>query len=252
MLPTLRIGPLALQTSGLIVLLGFWGALELSARQAGRLGIGASTISNAGWYGVLAGLARARLDYVVQHWSIYRTGLLGALALNPQTLHPVAGFLGGALAAGLYLWRKRVPVRPLLAAAAPGLAAGFSALALANLASGAGYGRETSLPWAIDLWSAQRHPAQLYELAAGAISLLILWRAGRTALAPGQLFLLSVALLGGARLLLEPFRANSALIMGGFRAAQAAGLVAVLGAIWLVPIWSGDPPPALARARATD
>lgn len=238
MLPVIQIGPLALQTPRLVILVGFWLALELASRQGIRRGLDQSVIQNAGLYGTLAGIAGARLGYVLQYWSVYRENLPGILSLSPQTLAPPEGLTVGLLVAGVYFQRRGVPFRPLLDAIAPGLAVLVSALALANFFSGEAFGAETSVPWAVELWGARRHPTQLYELATGLAMLgVVLW-AGREVPAPGLLFLLFVALYAGARLLLEPFRANSLLILGGLRAAQVAGLAAVLAALGLMRIWS--------------
>ncbi len=46
------------------------------------------------------------------------------------------------------------------------------AVPLANLASGDAFGAPSSLPWAIELWGAARHPVQIYEAVAAG---LILW-----------------------------------------------------------------------------
>jgi prolipoprotein diacylglyceryltransferase len=241
MFPVIPIGPLALQTPGLIMLLGFWLSLELAGRQGARLGLAHDSISSAGFYGALAGIGAARFSYVWQHWTVYRDDLLGILALNPQSLDPGAGLAVGLLVAGyLLLGRQQVQFRLVLGAIAPGMAAFASALALANFASGNGFGTEANVPWAIELWGIRRHPTQLYELAAGLGILFIVWRAGRqrSSHAPGMPFLLFVALYGGTRLLLEPLQATSVLLPGGFRAIQVAGLISVMIALWLLPSWT--------------
>ena len=241
MFPVTQIGPLALQTPGLILLLGFWLSLELAGRQGARLGLAHDSISSAGLYGAVSGIGAARFGYVLQHWAVYRDNLLGTVALNPQSLDPVAGLAVGLLVAGyLLLGRQQVQFRLLLGAIAPGMAAFASALALANIASGNGFGTETNVPWAIELWGIRRHPAQLYELAAGLGILLIVWLAGRqpSSHALGMPFLLFVALYGGARLLLEPLQARSVLLPGGFRAIQVAGLISLMTALWLLPAWT--------------
>ena len=167
MLPMIQIGPLALQTPRLVILVGFWLALELASRHGIRRGLDPSVIQNAGFYGTLAGIASARLGYVVQYWSVYRENLPGILSLNPQALAPAEGLTVGLLVAGVYFQRRGVPSRPLLDAIAAGLAVLVSAVALANFFSGQAFGADTSVPWTVELWGARRHPPQLYELAPG-------------------------------------------------------------------------------------
>lgn len=241
MLPVIQIGPLAVQTAGLVLVLGLWLAVELAGREAKRMDLGSGVIQNAGLYAILSGIVAARLAHVVQHWPIYRENLLGIVSLNPQTLTPVAGFVVGLLVAVVYLQRKEIPARPLFDAIAPGAAVFVAALALANLANGTAFGVETRVPWAIEMWEARRHPVQVYELIAALAILAIVLRIGRWAPAPGLSFLLFIALYSGMRLLLEPLRATGEILPGGFRAAQVVGLAAMLVALGLMPVWSRRP-----------
>lgn len=237
MLPVIQIGPLALQTAGLILVVGFWLAVEIAGRQGRQLGLDAGVIQNAGLYGALAGIVGARVTYVIEYWPVYRENLLGIVSLNPQTLSLTPGVVVGLAVTIAYLQRKEIPARPLLDAIAPGAAIFAASLALANLASGAAFGIETGVPWAIELWDARRHPLQLYEFAAALGILAIVWRVGHRAPAPGLRFLLFVALYGGARLMLASLQATSQLLFGGFRTAQVAGWLATLIALGLMRAW---------------
>jgi prolipoprotein diacylglyceryltransferase len=49
---------------------------------------------------------------------------------------------------------------------------------------------------------------------------------------PGFIFLSWVAMAAGARLLLEAFRGDSAIILGSVRSAQVISLVVLLMAMW--------------------
>ena len=225
MLPVIQIGPLALQSPGLVILIGFWLAVELADRLSVRCGLDVGTVQSASLYGALAGVVGARLGYVARYWSVYQGDLLGVLSLSPETMAPAEGLIVGLLAASVYLQRKKAPLRRLLDAIAPGMAVLVSAIALSRHLSGEAFGVEASVPWAVEMWGARRHPAQLYVLVAGLAMLGVLLWAGRQVPAPGLLFLLFVALYGVGRLLLEPFRADSRLILGGLRVAQVAGEV---------------------------
>jgi prolipoprotein diacylglyceryltransferase len=231
MLPVLQIGPLAVQTPGLVLILGFWLALEVAGRFAARRGLDGAALQNAGLYGLLAGILAARLAHVIRFWDLYRTNLRGILSLNPQTLLPAAGLAVGLLVAALFIWRRRLSFWPVLDSLAPAGAVLAISLSLANFLGGSAFGVETGLPWAIELWGARRHPAQLYELLAGLAILALLWWAARDVSAPGLLFPLFVALYAGARLLLEPFRADSLLLPGGIRLSQVIALVALMVAL---------------------
>jgi prolipoprotein diacylglyceryltransferase len=109
--------------------------------------------------------------------------------------------------------------------------------ALADLFSGQNLGAMTSVPWGISVWGESRHPVQLYELAFWALSTVLIWRAGVSIPTPGALFLLLVACYGAAEVLVEPFRAQSALVLGSVRANQVGGLLLLLGSLWLMRVW---------------
>lgn len=252
MLPLIQIGPLAVQTAGLVIVVGFWLAVELAGREGRRLGLNAGTIQNAALFAALAGIVAARLAYVVQYWPVYRENLLGIISPSPLTLSPTVGLVVGLLVAAVYLQRKEMPARLLLDAIAPGAATFVAALALANLMSGTAFGVETSVPWATEMWDARRHPVQFYEFTAGLAILAIVWGVGKEAPAPGLLFLLFVALYGGARLLFEPLRATSQLLPFGFRMTQVVGLSAVVGALGLMRVWSRDKEEIVLEARIAE
>ncbi len=103
-------------------------------------------------------------------------------------------------------------------------------LGLSHLASGAAFGSETRVPWAIQLWGAMRHPTQIYEILAALVILGIVWFGGTSGIA-GRKFMLFVALSAASRLIIEAFRGDSTLIFGGFRMAQILALVVLAGAL---------------------
>ena len=58
---------------------------------------------------------------------------------------------------------RQLPPAGTLDALAPGLVVGLMVVSLADFLAGPGYGSETTLFWAIDLFGVRRHPVQLYE-----------------------------------------------------------------------------------------
>jgi len=138
-------------------------------------------VYNLGLYGVVAGLLGARLGYVLQYWSVYQNDLGAIFALNFNTLSPIAGLLAALAVAYGYARRKGIANRRLLDALTPGLVVFAAGLALADLASGDGYGAPAQLPWSINLWGELRHPAQIYHLLAAIGIGIVVWRAFRIA-----------------------------------------------------------------------
>ena len=61
MLPILQIGPFALQTPGLILLIGAWAGLSLAERYAKRFQINPNQLYNLAFIGLIAGILGALL-----------------------------------------------------------------------------------------------------------------------------------------------------------------------------------------------
>jgi phosphatidylglycerol:prolipoprotein diacylglycerol transferase len=110
------------------------------------------------------------------------------------------------------VWNSLDALVPFFAVLAVGI--GFQ-----HLAAGTAFGQPTSVPWAIHLWSADRHPSQIYEILFSLTVLLFIW-ASKFRFRPGVMFVLFAALTAGGRIFLEAFRGDSTLLLGGFRQAQ--------------------------------
>jgi phosphatidylglycerol---prolipoprotein diacylglyceryl transferase len=238
MFPVIHLGPLTIQARGLILLAAFWLAAEAAERGAKRLGLRGDVVYSLAFIAAAAGLIGARLGYVLEHWSAYQSDLGSIVALNFNTLSPLAGVVTGMFAAYLYARRKGVANRRLLDALTPGFIVFAGGLALADLASGDAYGSPLSLPWAIELWGAARHPTQVYQLIAMIAIGVIVLRSERPF--DGAWFGLFVTLYSAARLFLEGFRGDSETI-GGLRTAQLVSLIVLLIALVLLRRWARSP-----------
>ncbi|MEZ0395657.1 MAG: prolipoprotein diacylglyceryl transferase family protein [Anaerolineales bacterium] len=220
MLPTLRIGPLSIQTPGLLLLIGVFLGLSLAERFAARRGLPPERMYSLVFILFLSGIAGARLSFAAQHAAAFRAAPLSLLALDPALLDPFGGLATAGLAALVAGRRWRLSLWATLDAFTPALAVSAVFIGLANLASGRAFGAPTDLPWGIPLWGEVRHPTQIYQAVGSAMILAGLWkRFGRPAL-PGNLFLQFTALTAGLILFLEAFRGDSLLVAGGLRQTQ--------------------------------
>lgn len=224
MFPILHIGPLAIQVPGLFLLAGVWVALNLVEREAPRFKVSAADISNLVLVGLVAGILGARLWYAVRFLGVYADNPLSLFSLNPSTLAAEEGILTGFIVAIVYGQRKGLHLWPTLDVLAPGLGVFGIALGLSHLASGDAFGAASTLPWAIDLWGEGRHPTQIYEILAGILVLVILWRIKAWKVFPGFIFLSWLGMTALSRLLLEAFRGDSVIIFGVLRSAQVVSL----------------------------
>lgn len=240
--PVIHLGPLTIQARGLILLAAFWLVAEAAERGAKRLGLRGEVVYSLAFIAALAGLIGARLGYVLEHWAAYQSDPSAIIALNFNTLSPLAGVVTGVVAAYLYARGKGVAHRRLLDALTPGFIVLADGLALADLASGDAYGSPSSLPWAIELWGAARHPTQIYQLIAVGVIGVIVLKADRPF--DGARFAWFVALYAGSRLFIEAFRGDSETI-DGVRTAQVWSLIILLAALFALRQWArATPAPA--------
>lgn len=234
MLPAINIGPFALYTPGLIFLLGGWLIVQVVGRAAGVYRLPGDRMEIIVALALLAGIVGARLGYALMSWPYYLRDPLALVARDLQAFSLPAGVLTTILVGGWQIWRQRWPLWLTLDALAPGIALAALTYALAQFASGDGYGLPTNLPWAIHLWGEPRHPTQLYA-ACVALLALIVWRQSyRRIQTPGVLFLTICGVLAAGTLIGDGFRATGLLLPGNIRFSQVVALIVL---IIIVRIW---------------
>ena len=194
-----------------------WWLAEKTAKREGR--VNEAAFSNLTFYGLLAFVIGGRVLYALDHLEIFARSPASIFSPNPQLFDP---FLGGAAAIVtmlVYGQRSKLPFWQTLDALTPLLAALMVGLGAAHLAEGSAFGKETSLPWGIAVNGVTRHPSQVYEIAFAFFILNLIGTRGPLPRAGAQ-FLTFLAWTSAARLFLEAFRGDSALVFGSLRLAQ--------------------------------
>ncbi|MFQ5433280.1 MAG: prolipoprotein diacylglyceryl transferase [Anaerolineae bacterium] len=237
MFPLLQLGPIAIQVPGLILLIAVWLGLTLSEKEAIRQKRPSEPIYGLVMTGIVGGVLGAKLWYVGRYLDTYLADPAGIFSFNSNTFDATAGLMIGFVAAILFGYVKKLPLRPTLDMLAPGLALFTVGVGLSNLSSGDAFGAVTDVPWAIELWDANRHPTQIYEIMLALVVLGLVWKLRRTALFPGFLFLSWLSLTAVSRLFVEAFRGDSIIVADSIRQAQLAALAIFLIALWLMRQW---------------
>ena len=212
----------------ILIVAAAWFGLSLAEKRAARYHVDAEVLNNLIFTGLLAYIIGGRLFYAAEHISAFAQSPLSLISLN-ITLSDSWGALAAAIITGLaYAQRKGLSLWSALDALTLFFAALAVGLGFSHLASGAAFGQETSLPWAINLWGAMRHPTQIYEIIASFLTLGLFWFRKADS-KPGSDFLLFAALTAASRLIIEAFRGDSTLIFGDLRVAQlvAWGILAI-------------------------
>lgn len=203
----------------ILVLAALWLGLALAERRSARHDISKEALSNLGFYSVLGYIIGGRVLFVIAHIEAFLKSPLSIFSLNIELFDPLGALAAAILVGFIYGQRQKLPLWQTLDALTPLFAVLAIGLSLSHLAAGTAFGSPTDVPWAMELWNANRHPTQVYELIASLLIFAFVWfrKPGHTA---GSDFLWFTALTAGARLFLEAFRGDSTLIFGGIRAAQ--------------------------------
>ena len=238
MQPEIDLGPLTLQTFGIMFALGFVGAGLLVARRFQELGKSVDWAYELIFAGLIGGVVGARVNYLFENWDDVSDDVLGNL-FSGTGLVWYGGAIGGAIAVVLWArWRGMLNLT-LLDVCAPALALGYAIGRIGcQLAGDGDYGQPWDGPWAMAYpdgtvpTTEEVHPTPIYEtLAMGAVA-YVLWRL-RDAFRPGVLFALYLLLAGAERFLVEFVRRNEDVALG-LTQAQLLSLAMILaGAAWL-------------------
>jgi phosphatidylglycerol:prolipoprotein diacylglycerol transferase len=205
--PTLSLGPVSIQSFGVLSALGILLATILMSRAAKELGKDPQVPVDFAVVGVLAGVVGGHLVHLFAYHPEELRDPWRVVMLW-EGLSSMGGLLGGVIAAVVWFRVKRIPFGGYADAFALGIAPGWGVARIGCFTVHDHPGVLTSFPLAVQFPDGPRHDLGLYEaivlLSLGAL-LWILHRRG--ALRNGLLPLLAVT-YGVARFLLDFLRAR--------------------------------------------
>ena len=264
MYPEIEIGPVTLQTFGLMFGLGFVAAGALIAKRFGELGKPPDWAYEMAFVALIGGLVGSRLDFMIENWSDVKDDILGSI-FSGSGLVWYGGAIGGAIAVLLWARYRGILGVALLDLAAVPLAMGYAIGRVGCQLSGDGdYGRAWDGPWAMAYPDATVptdtpvHPTPIYETLAMGLVAIVLWRL-RDRFRPGLLFAAYLLAAGLERFLVEFVRRNDDVALGLTQAQLLSVAMMLAGGIWLLRARrqgtllasEGDSPRLGARAAPT-
>ena len=237
--PEINLGPVTLQTFGLMMGLGFVVAGLFASKYLKEIGRPADWAYEMIFAALVGGIVGARLWSVLENWDEASDDILGSL-FSGAGLVWYGGALGGALAVlGWAWWRGVFDLKTLDVAAVP-LAAGYAIGRIGcQLAGDGDYGKAWDGPWAMAYpegtvpTTEEVHPTPVYETLAMGLVAWFLWTR-RHRYPPGGLFALYLLLAGTERFLVEFVRRNEA-VFAGLTVPQLLSLAMMVGGgAWLL------------------
>ena len=177
----IQIGPIAIRWYGVLMATAVGLGFYYFRRDAGKLGYSEDFAYNAAFLTVIGGIIGARAVYVLTNWAMYQGNWMEMLRIDHGGLSFHGGIIGGAVAGGWYVSRRKYSFNELADLAVPGIAIGIALVRIANLINGEVLGRPMEILF-------DRQPAQLIGSAIGVVLLLIHNRLARRRRPAGYLF----------------------------------------------------------------
>jgi phosphatidylglycerol:prolipoprotein diacylglycerol transferase len=252
MQPEIELGPLTLQTFGLMMGLGFVVAGWLASKRLKEIGRPADWAYEMVFAALVGGIVGARAWAIFENWDEAKDDLLGSI-FSGSGLVFYGGLFGGAIAVlGWAKWRGVLDGKTF-DVAAPGLAAAYAIGRIGcQLAGDGDYGVAWDGPWAMAYpdgtvpTTEEVHPTPVYETIAMGLVAWFLWRR-RNSMPPGGLFALYLVLAGAERFLVEFIRRNESVVAGLTLAQLIALAMMIGGGAWLLRLRTAGVPAPAAR-----
>jgi phosphatidylglycerol:prolipoprotein diacylglycerol transferase len=239
--PELHLGPLTLQTFGLMFALAFLAAGALVAKRLEEIGKPVDWAYELCFSALAGGIVGSRLYFIVQNYDSVKDDLLGKL-FSGSGLVWYGGAIGGALAVLVWAHYRGFLGLALLDLCAPALALGYAIGRVGCQLSGDGdYGKAWNGPWAMSYpdgtvpTDQTVHPTPVYETLAMGLGAWLLWQM-RERFRVGVLFAIYLVYAGTERFLVEFLRRNDAVALG-LTAAQLESLgMMAAGILWIYAV----------------
>ncbi|MBF0595131.1 MAG: prolipoprotein diacylglyceryl transferase [Candidatus Omnitrophica bacterium] len=229
-----HIGPFPVYSYGLMLALAVLASSYLLARDAAVIGIKPDVIYDLVFWVVVSGILGARLFYVSFNWDVYAASPVEIVKLWQGGLAWQGSFAGGMLGAVVFIRRQRLPLWPLLDAAAPYIALGQAIGRIGCLLNGCCYGKAADWGLYFPVWGERLIPTQLFMSLGQLVIFAILRYLGlRRQMRVGQIFILYLLLSSVERFTIEFFRADHVLY-GPFSIFQYVCLALFVAALVLL------------------
>ena len=239
MQPELDLGPITLQTFGIMFALGFAAAGAVIWRRLQELGKPPDWAYEIVVVALVGGLVGSRLDFIIENYGDVKHDFFGNL-FSGSGLVWYGGAIGGAIGVVLWAWRRKMLNLALLDLCAVPLSVGYAIGRIGCQISGDGdYGKAWDGPWAMAYPNGTKpidtpvHPTPIYETLAMGLVAYFLWRL-RDRVQPGILFASYLVLAGTERLLVEFIRRNTADVLGLTQPQAISVVMIVVGVAWIV------------------
>lgn len=201
-----NLGPITIQSFGLmfsiaIIVATYFVLKEFKTKKQKE------HIYNLVLIGVLAGIAGARIVYVLENWSMFSGSLASILNFIDGGLSWFGGLIGGSLGVLAYLKIKKLDLLRYADAFAPSLAIGQAIGRIGCVLGDGGHvGKLTTMPWGFNVNGEIRHVTAWYSAINLTILFFILKKLKESKPFKGFLFLFYLTYYSATRFMIDLFR----------------------------------------------
>ena len=114
MFPILNIGPLAIQTPGLLIIIGIYISILVVEKQSNRYALNANDVSNLIFIYLISTIIIGRLSYIFQFPTLFLDNPLSIFSISPSLFDFTSGLILALLVALIFIQRKKLPTQRLL------------------------------------------------------------------------------------------------------------------------------------------
>lgn len=211
---------------GIIITSAMILAVYLISREGEKQGFKGDDFVDIAIIAIPIAIICARAYYVffnLESYSTFREMIdirQGGLAIH-------GGLLGGFVAGALVAKYKKMNILKTADIIAPFIALAQSIGRWGNYINQEAYGRETNLPWAINVNGMMVHPTFLYESIWNLFTFFILYKMLKIKKFDGQIMALYMIIYSAGRFFIEGLRTDSLMFLG-LRTAQVVSLLLVI------------------------
>lgn len=226
-----RIGPFTIFSYGLMLALAFAVSTTLIYRRALAQGNNPEVFFNLAFIVFIAGIIGARILYVAENLSYYKSNLVEVFFLQHGGLSWFGGLASGSLCGIFYLKRRSLSVYETLDLVAPYVALGQALGRIGCLLNGCCYGRETGHGLYFSVHDAMLVPIQLYSSLALLAIFVALRLLQERSHRRGDIFFAYLLLYSLKRFIVEFWRQDNPAVIAGltlFQLLSAALFIAAL------------------------
>lgn len=228
-------GPVTIYSYGVMLAIAVLVCSFLASREARTMGIRPEVIFDLVFWLVISGILGARLFYILLNYRFFLDHPWEMLMIQKGGLAWHGGLIA-ATWAGIWFVRrskKGLPLAATLDLVAPYVALGEAIGRVGCFLNGCCYGREVWWGIYFPVHHARLHPTQLYSMAGLLVLFFILKRYRKVSTIPGDVFVFYLFGASLLRFVIEFFRADHDVLIGGLSIFQWVCLGLILVAVYV-------------------